>query len=64
MEKDIIYVGNLNFETKHDELKNYFDDCGVVVSIRIAFRDERSRGFGYVKFKTEEMAKKAIEKDG
>lgn len=64
MEKETVYVGNLNFKTKHDDLKTYFDDCGVIVSIRIAFRDERSRGFGYVCFKTEEGAAKALEKDG
>ena len=54
----------MNFKTKHDDLKNYFDDCGVVVSIRIAFREERSRGFGYVCFKTVEGAEKALLKDG
>jgi RNA recognition motif-containing protein len=45
---DTVFVGNLAFAIKHDELKDFFDSCGSIVAVRIAMRDELSRGFGYV----------------
>jgi len=44
-------------------LKEHFDKIGDIVSIKIAYRDGRSRGFGYVKFKNVERADKALELD-
>lgn len=43
-----MFVGNLAFAVVHDDLKNFFDSCGSIVAVRIAMRDEQSRGFGYV----------------
>ncbi len=61
---DTVFVGNLAFAVKHDELKDFFDSCGSIVAVRIAMRDELSRGFGYVQFKSVEGAKAALSKNG
>jgi len=44
-------------------LKEHFDNIGDIVSIKIAYRDGRSRGFGYVKFKNLEKVEQALELD-
>jgi len=44
-------------------LKEHFDSIGDIVSIKIAYREGRSRGFGYVKFKNSERVEKALELD-
>jgi RNA recognition motif-containing protein len=54
----------LAFAVKHDDLKNFFDSCGSIVAVRIAMRDELSRGFGYVQFKNNDGAKAALSKNG
>ena len=59
-----VFVGNLPFSIKHDQLKEHFDSCGKIVSVKIAMRDGQSRGFGYVQFKDAEGAKEALLKDG
>lgn len=61
---DTVFVGNLAFAVKHDELKQFFDSCGSIVAVRIAMRDDMSRGFGYVQFKSNEGAKSALTKNG
>lgn len=58
-----IYVGNLSFETKEDELKEAFEAFGEVTSVSI-IKDKfsgRSRGFGFVEMPNEDEAKKAID---
>jgi len=58
-----LYVGNLNYSTTDEELKEYFSTEGnVVYSKVINGTDGRSRGFGFVEMETEEEAQKAIEK--
>ena len=58
-----LYVGNLNYSTTDEELKEYFSAEGnVVYSKVINGTDGRSRGFGFVEMETEEEAEKAIEK--
>ena len=57
-----IYVGNLAFSTKDEDLGDIFKPFGEVSSARI-IRDkytDRSRGFGFVEMSNDEEADKAI----
>jgi cold-inducible RNA-binding protein len=58
-----LYVGNLNFRTSGDELRELFSQAGEVDSASVVEdRDTgRSRGFGFVEMVTGEAAAAAIE---
>ena len=58
-----IYVSNLSFHTSEEDLKDLFGKFGEVTSAKIIMDREtnRSRGFAFVEFSTEEEAQKAIE---
>ena len=59
-----LYVGNLNFRTTGDELREVFAQAGEVENATVVEdRDTgRSRGFGFVEMATSEGAAEAIEK--
>ena len=62
-----IFVGNLNFSTTEDELRDAFAQFGEVSSARIIQDREtqRSRGFGFVEMPDDNDAQVAIrELDG
>ncbi len=62
-----LYVGNLSFNTSHQDLETMFGEIGTVESTNIIEdRDTgRSRGFGFVEMSSAEEAKTAIaELDG
>jgi len=57
-----IYVGNLPFSVESDKLKELFASFGEIEEATI-IQDKfsgRSKGFGFVTFKDDEAAKKAI----
>src|ERR687894_2400772 len=58
-----LYVGNLNFLTTGDELREIFSQAGEVENATVVEdRDTgRSRGFGFVEMATAEGAAAAIE---
>jgi cold-inducible RNA-binding protein len=58
-----LYVGNLNFNTTGEDLREYFSQAGEVSSASVVEdRDTgRSRGFGFVEMATQEGAQAAIE---
>jgi RNA recognition motif-containing protein len=58
-----LYVGNLNFRTTGDELREMFSQVGEVENASVVEdRDTgRSRGFGFVEMATQEGAAAAIE---
>lgn len=58
-----IYVGNLNYATTEDTIRQHFEPHGTVDEVRIiTYRDTgRSRGFGFVEMPNEDEAKAAIE---
>ncbi len=59
-----IYVGNLSYQTRSQELKAAFEPHGTVVDARVV-EDKmsgRSRGFGFVEMSDVTEAKAAIEK--
>jgi cold-inducible RNA-binding protein len=58
-----LFVGNLNFETTGDDLKELFSKAGTCESA-VVMSDRatgRSRGFGFVEMSTEDEAKRAIQ---
>ncbi len=58
-----IYVGNLPFEAKEDDLRKVFEAYGEVESVNI-IKDRfsgKSRGFAFVEMPVEDEAKAAIE---
>jgi RNA recognition motif-containing protein len=59
-----LFVGNLNFATTSDDLRELFADAGTVESATVMMDrvTGRSRGFGFVEMSTEEEAQGAIEK--
>lgn len=57
-----IYVSNLSFNVKDEDLRSYFAQYGEVTSARI-INDRATgqpRGFGFVEMSDDEAAKKAI----
>jgi len=59
-----LFVGNLNFATTSDDLRQLFADAGTCESATVMMDrvTGRSRGFGFVEMSTEEEAQRAIEK--
>lgn len=58
-----IYVGNISFATKEDQLRELFESYGKVDSARI-ITDQltgRSRGFGFVEMSDREEGLRAIQ---
>ncbi len=61
--KSKLYIGNLSFEVKDNELETLFANCGAVRSVNIV-KDQytgKARGFGFVEMSTSQEANKAIE---
>ena len=58
-----IYVGNLDFRVKENDLKELFEEFGTVNTSKV-ITDQysgKSRGFGFVTMENDLEAKKAIE---
>lgn len=58
-----LYVGNLPWSVKTEELRNLFVEFGEIVDV-VVLTDKytgKSKGFGFVEFATEEMAKAALD---
>ena len=58
-----IYVGNLNFRTTEDEIRDLFGEYGQVDDVAlITDRDTgRPRGFGFVEMAEDDAGRRAIE---
>lgn len=58
-----VYVGNLSYKTRDEDLAALFSDYGEVISARVIMDREtqRSRGFGFVEMADREAALKAIQ---
>ncbi|RPA92006.1 RNA-binding domain-containing protein [Choiromyces venosus 120613-1] len=58
----VIYIGNLQFDVKEDDLNEEFKSFGPILSTKIIY-DARglSKGFGYVEYETIEQATTAME---
>jgi len=58
-----IYVGNLSYETKEDDLRELFAQAGTVASVAlIKDRDTgQSKGFAFIEMSNQSEAEKAIQ---
>ena len=62
-DKKKLYVGNLPYSATSDSLQQVFSQYGVVVNASVIMdrMTNRSKGFGFVEFETEEAAQKAVD---
>ena len=58
-----IYIGNLNYGVKENELQTLLEGFGSVDSVTIIMDREtgRSKGFGFIEMPNEKEARRAIE---
>ena len=57
-----LYVGNIPYKVKEDELKAVFQEYGTIVSLKI-ITDKytgRSKGFGFIEMENDEQEELAI----
>ena len=57
-----LYVGNLSYRTRDDQLRDVFSQAGEVVDVYLPTDREtgRMRGFGFVEMATDDEAREAI----
>ena len=63
MNQNRLFVGNLSYQTRQDDLQDYFAQAGAVTSVNL-MQDKvtgKSRGFAFVEYATAEEANKAVE---
>ena len=58
-QKLTVFVGNLSFTAKEEELYDLFAEYGEIDFVRIV----PNKGYGFVHFKTEEAVDKSVEKN-
>lgn len=61
-----VFVGNLDFKAKEDELRTFFMTCGTISNVRLV-RDNFSsmgKGFGFVTFQSAASVRQALTFDG
>merc|ERR1711874_575049 len=57
-----VFLGNLHYNTKEDDVKKVFEKCGEIVDVRL-IRDATwgiGKGFGYVNFATADGVEMAV----
>jgi cleavage stimulation factor subunit 2 len=62
MNKNSVFVGNIPYDATEDELIQFFEKVGPVISFRL-LRDkesQRSKGFGFCEFREKEYVQSAI----
>ncbi|MGI6595097.1 MAG: RNA-binding protein [Elusimicrobia bacterium] len=63
-EKHKLYIGNLNYETTEDELKDFFNEKGIETKSVMLITDKytgRPKGFGFVEVESDEMLQQAVD---
>ena len=58
-----IYIGNLNYRVREEDLKQVMEEYGVVGSVKIIIDREtgKSKGFAFVEMPNDAEGKRAIE---
>lgn len=64
MDTNKLFVGGISWDTTEDGLREFFEQVGEVIEVKIIMDREtgRSKGFGFVTMATPELAQEAIEK--
>ena len=63
-ESNVIFVGNLSFNSTEDSIREFFEEVGVVIQVRYPMDNGRAKSFCHVEFDSVETAVKAMERDG
>ncbi len=58
-----IYIGNLNYRVRENDLKGIFEEYGTIDSLKLVKDREtgKSKGFAFAEMANDSEAKKAIE---
>ncbi len=60
-----LYIGNLPYRVRGEDLRKFFESCGAVKDATVILdADHRSKGFGFVEFEDEAGFKKGLEMNG
>ncbi len=61
-----VYVGNLSYRVRERELREFFENFGDIAYIKVVKDRQtgRSKGFGFVTFKTSDQADAALSAHG
>ncbi len=61
-----VYVGNLSYQVSEQDLKEHFGKFGAIEQVRIVrnYSSGRSKGFGFVTYRTVPEAKNALSAHG
>lgn len=60
-----LYVGNLNYDTTEEQLRELFSTIGTVEEVNVIpdrFNNRPNKGYSFVVMGTEEEAKEAVDK--
>ncbi|MDD3726673.1 MAG: RNA-binding protein [Candidatus Ratteibacteria bacterium] len=63
-QKHKLYVGNLNYDTTEEELKNLFSEKGIETISVVLITDKytgRPKGFGFVEVQSEAVLQQAVD---
>ncbi len=58
-----LYVGNMNYRTSEENLRDHFSPYGEILSVNIIFDRQtgQSKGFGFVEMENDDAAQAAIQ---
>ena len=61
-----VYVGNLNYRTKENDLKSFFSQYGKINEVKIIKnnRTGRSKGYAFIRYSTDAEAANALASHG
>jgi len=61
-----LYIGNIDYKVSYHDLKKTFGECGEIVSLKVIKDSQtgKSKGFGFIRYKTVKDAKKALKLNG
>ncbi len=63
MNESKLFVGNLSYQTRENDLREYFSQAGAITAVNLMLDKftGKSRGFAFVEFASAPEANKAIE---
>ncbi len=66
MQQNKLFIGNLSFKLREEELRDLFEKFGTITEVAIPTNREtgKPRGFAFVTFESEDSAKQALTLDG
>lgn len=59
-----IFVGNLCLDVNNEDLVEFFADCGEIATVRIHNQAQNRKCYAFVRFRTKDQLKQALQKNG